>query len=73
MFLFLSSFYFHVVLGIAAVENFICSVILAAKGRITLLRETAAAAFKYYEKGLSKNGINKAFEQWLDYRIHLKK
>jgi hypothetical protein len=67
------SFGFHVVLGTAAVDNFICSVILATKGRITLLRKTAAVAFKYYERGPSKNGINKVFEQWLDYRINLKK
>jgi hypothetical protein len=63
----------HLVLGTAAVDNFIYSVLLAAKGRITLLRESAAAAFKYYEKGPSKNDINKVFEQWLDYRIHSKK
>jgi hypothetical protein len=57
----------------AAVDNFICSVILATKERINLLKETAAVAFQHYEKGPSKNGINKVFQQWLDYRIHLKK
>jgi hypothetical protein len=66
-------FMVHIILGIAAMDNFICSVIMATKGRMTLLTETAAVAFKHYEKGPSKKGINKVFQQWLDYRIHLKK